>query len=114
MLLHSWSGKGCRILPTPRDLLAHCLFLVSTLKSQSLEKSSATQLQILLVLHGMSRLLLQKDWSCSHIPTLPSPLAHPRTGTGTEEAHGTENCLILLPSMSISQLQFGLELGLLI
>lgn len=77
----------------------------------SLEMSGTTQLQVLLVLDGISRLLTE-DLSSPHISSILSALAS-RTGQeqALKETQGTEHCLIPLPSMPTKLLQFCLLLG---
>lgn len=76
-----------------------------------LEMSDTTQLQVLLVLDGISRLVTE-DLSSPHISSLLSALAG-RTGQeqALKETQGTEHCLIPLPSMPTKLLQFCLLLG---
>lgn len=79
--------------------------------SSSLEMSGTTQLQVLLVLDGISNLLTE-DLSSPHISSLLSALGG-RTGQkqALKEAQGTEHCLIPLPPISTKLLQFCLLLG---
>lgn len=99
--------KGCTIITYIKGLILfpNASFQNLHQNSFSLEMSGTTQLQVLFVLDGISRLITE-DLSSPHIPSLLSALAG---WTGQEQAlkEETEHCLIPLPSMSTKLLQFA-------